>query len=124
MFDKSKILGAMSDRVGKPPAPDMGDEMGEDNMEKQGKSTVDIDATDLPSIANWEEGKEYKVGMTLRMTGSEDVDNDGQPNVQCEVVNIEEETPEEDAQEGGDETGEPTSPTPAAPPMQAPIFKK
>ena len=114
----------MSDRVGKPPAPDMGDEMGEDNMEKQGKSTVDIDATDLPSIANWEEGKEYKVSMTLRMTGSEDVDNDGQPNVQCEVVNIEEETPEEDAQEGGDETGEPTSPTPAAPPMQAPIFKK
>ena len=60
--------------------------------------------------------------MTLRVTGNDDTDADGEANVQCDVVNVEEETPEEEKAEGGEETGEPTAPV--EPPMTAPIFKK
>ena len=122
MFDKSKVMSAMSDRINKPEAPDLGGDNNLDETKNQGKSTVDIDATDLPSIADWEIGKEYKVSMTLRVTGNDDTDADGEANVQCDVVNVEEETPEEEKAEGGEETGEPTAPV--EPPMTAPIFKK
>lgn len=120
MFDKSKVMNAMKDRLGGvSDGKDGGDGLdGMDMMDETKKgSRVEIDEPDLPEIASWEVGKEYPVKMVIRMTGNDDTDGDGKPNAQFEVVSIESESPEEEKAEGGVETGEPTEPT-------APVFKR
>ena len=123
MFDKSKIMKAMTDRAGGvSDGKEGGDGLdgAESEMDETKKgSRVEIDEPDLPEIATWEVGKEYPVKMVIRMTGNEDTDGDGKANAQFEVVSIESEDQEEEQAEMGKEAGEPTEP-----PMTAPIFKK
>lgn len=112
MFDKSKVMNAMKDRMGGVSDGKLGGdgldgaESGIDETKKG--SRVEIDAPDLPEIATWEIGKEYPVKMVIRMTGNEDTDGDGKPNAQFEVVSIESESADEEEAEIGEKEDEQT----------------
>jgi hypothetical protein len=76
--------------------PDNENEDEDNTMEEGENPTISIPVDVLPESENWKDGKTYDISMTVKQVGKG----------QFEILEAEEETPEEEKAEGGTEENE------------------